>query len=103
MFGLFVAVETYTGFCFSMRVTLEIPDEIFAAARLPEGGWERAAKKELALAFYARGVLSLGKAVELAETSRMTFEGWLAERKIERPFSTSDLTKEVEWAGSGME
>ena len=34
-------------------------------------GWEREARKELALAFYARGVLSLGKTVELAETSRM--------------------------------
>ena len=81
-----------------MTVTLEIPDEIVSAARLAEGDWAGEVKKELALAFYERGVLSLGKAVELAEVTRMEFEGWLAVRKIERPFAVGDLERDLRWA-----
>jgi predicted HTH domain antitoxin len=80
---------------FSMILRLEIPDSLLAATGLTEAVWSREAKKELGLAFYARGFLSLGKAVELAETSRMEFERWLAERQIERPFSEEELAREL--------
>ncbi|MBN8458277.1 MAG: UPF0175 family protein [Verrucomicrobia bacterium] len=77
-----------------MTLTLDISDKALAAARLACGDVRYEAKKELALAFYARGFLSLGKAVELAETTRRDFESWLAERKIERPFSEEELARE---------
>lgn len=81
-----------------VTLTLEISDKALAAARLECGDVRREAKKELALAFYARGFLSLGKAVELAETTRMEFEGWLRERKIERPYSVEDAARDIAWA-----
>lgn len=81
-----------------MILNLEIPDALISASLLTEAEWVHEARKELALAFYARGFLSLGKAVELAETTRMSFEAWLAERKIERPFSEAELEREVAWA-----
>lgn len=81
-----------------MRLILDISDELYAGSHLGRVAWEREAKKELALAFYARGFVSLGKAVGIAETSRMQFERWLVDRKVERPFSEEELEKELSWA-----
>ena len=78
-----------------MKLTLDIPDEAFLSFGMTGEDLRREAKKEIALAFYARGFVSLGKAVEIAETSRMQFERWLADRKIERPFSEEELEKEL--------
>ncbi len=81
-------------------VTLQIPDELLEAAPGGVADWEFEAKKELALAFYARGLISAGKASELAGVPRRQFEAWLGERRIERPFSDADLRADLEWAAS---
>jgi len=83
-----------------VALTLQISDELLAASGLPASDWEFEARKELALAFYARGLFSIGKAAELAAATRMEFERWVAERKIERPFSEVDLARELEWVKS---
>ncbi len=85
-----------------MTVTLNLPDEVFAAAGVPEGRVEDEARKELALAFYGRGILSCGKACELAGTSRMEFDRLLKERKIVRAYDVEDLETDLEWAGYGV-
>jgi predicted HTH domain antitoxin len=51
-------------------LTLEIPYEVLEGAKLPEKEMENEFRKELALALYARGVLSLGKARLLARMTR---------------------------------
>lgn len=84
-----------------MIVTLDIPDEALAASHLPKAEWESEARKELALAFYARGLLSAGKATELSRVSRMEFEKLVANRKIVRPLDLSDLEQDVAWAEQG--
>jgi predicted HTH domain antitoxin len=81
-------------------LTLDIPDEALAASPLPKVDWENEARKELALAFYARGLLSAGKATEWSGVSRMEFEQWIAERKIVRPLSVSDFDEDQAWAQS---
>ena len=43
---------------------VEISDDVAQAMRLPAVEIQCEAKKELAIAFYSRGILSLGKAVE---------------------------------------
>jgi predicted HTH domain antitoxin len=48
-------------------MTLEIPAEVLEGARLPPREMEREFRKELALALYARDVLSLGRARLSAE------------------------------------
>lgn len=81
-----------------MTLTLDISDAVFSGLGIGREEIQNEARKELALAFYARGFVSLGKAVELAGTTRIVFEGWLRERKIERPYTVDDLSDDLEWS-----
>ena len=79
------------------NITLEVPAEVVQATRLPEDEIEREFRKELALALYQRGVLSLGKARLLAQMTRWEFEELLAARKIPRHYSEADLRDDIEY------
>jgi predicted HTH domain antitoxin len=50
-----------------MGMQLEIPDSVVQAIRLPEERMSQELRRELAIALYAQGLLSFGKARELAE------------------------------------
>ena len=54
------------GITTSMRFTIEIPDAAVEALKLPASEVQAELRKELAVAVYSRGALSLGKAVEIA-------------------------------------
>jgi len=75
-------------------LTLEIPYAVLEGAKLPEKEMEDEFRKELALALYQRGVLSLGKARLLA---RMTFEELLAKRRAERHYTAKDLQEDINY------
>jgi len=77
---------------------IEIPDEAVRAMKIPAAEVEAELKKELALALYARGALSLGKAVEMAGVTRADFERVLGQRAIERPYSAAELEHDLSWA-----
>jgi predicted HTH domain antitoxin len=79
-------------------MTLEIPDKVVEGMPLPAANAQAEVKKEVALALYARGLLSLGKAVELAGVTRDDFETVLAHRHIERPYDTTELERDLAWA-----
>ena len=81
-----------------MQVTLEIPDEAVHSMRLRASDAQAEIAKEIALALYARGLLSLGKATELAGMARLDFEAILAKRRIERPFDVTELERDLAWA-----
>jgi predicted HTH domain antitoxin len=81
-----------------MALTVEIPDEAINALRIPASEVEVELKRELALALYARGALSLGKAVEMAGSNRAQFESHLAQRRIERPYNAAELEHDLAWA-----
>ena len=70
-----------------MTLQLEIPDG--ALDSLTADGLSAAGvlKLEVALALYQRGILSIGKAREIAGVSRMEFETILAARNIVRNYS----------------
>ena len=51
-------------------LVLKIPDDVLDAVRLPPQEIEPEFRKELALALYQRGALSLGKARSLAQMTR---------------------------------
>ena len=55
-------------------------------------------QRELALALYRRGVLSLGKARVLAQMSRWQFEQLLGERRVPRHYMASDLAEDIRHA-----
>lgn len=77
---------------------LEIPSEVLDAVKLPPGEVEGELRKELALALYRRGVLSLGKARLLAQMSRWQFEQLLADRRVPRHYSEADLGEDLQYA-----
>ena len=56
-----------------MSVILKIPDHVANAIRLPANDPKQALMTELAIALYARGILSFGKARELTSLNRIKF------------------------------
>jgi len=77
------------------KLTLEIPGEILSAVRLPPKEMEREFRKELALALYQRGALSLGKARLLAQMTHWEFEELLGQRKVMRHYTDADLEEDI--------
>ena len=78
-------------------MTLEIPSDIVDAAKLPQGEQEKEFRKELAIALYQRGVLSLGKARALGQMTRWEFEELLGQRKIVRHYTELDLEVDIQY------
>jgi predicted HTH domain antitoxin len=78
-------------------LTLEIPSSVLEGAKLPEKELEDEFRKELALALYQRGVLSLGKARLLARMSRWQFEELLGKRRIARHYTVEDLQEDINY------
>jgi predicted HTH domain antitoxin len=81
-----------------MNITVHIPDSIARSLRIPEGEAEERVRQELAAALYARGLLSFGKAAELARISRFSFADVLAQRHIARPYGDDDLNDDSSYA-----
>ena len=68
--------------------------------RLPEGEIPRRLRTELAIALYAQGALSLGKAAELAEMSRLFFGELVGQRGIPRHYGDEDLAQDLAYGRS---
>ncbi|MBN1584655.1 MAG: UPF0175 family protein [Anaerolineae bacterium] len=83
-----------------MSIQLEIPDSIVQAMRLPLADQRQQLLTELALALYAQGALSLGKACELAGLDRYEFGLLLGRRDIPRHYTSSDLEDDLAYAHS---
>jgi predicted HTH domain antitoxin len=81
-----------------MSIQLEIPDSIAEALRLSRQDQKQQLLLELALALYARGILSFGKARELAGLSQYEFGLLLGKREIPRHYTESDLQDDVSYA-----
>lgn len=80
------------------KVQLEIPEEVVRALKLPPKEVQRELCKEPALALYERGVLSLGKARELAGMTRWQFHELLGQRRIARHYTEEDLAEDLTYA-----
>ena len=74
-----------------MSIQLQIPDTVAQAIRLPEDRLEHELRVELAVALYAQGLLSFGKARELASTGRYEFGRLLGERGVPRHYGREEL------------
>ena len=81
-------------------MNLNIPDSVLQCLRIPEGEIEQRLRIELAIALYTQGALSLGKAAELAEMSRMNFGEMVGEREIARHYGDAELAQDVSYARS---
>jgi predicted HTH domain antitoxin len=83
-----------------MSVRIEIPDSVVQAIRLPEERLPQELRVELAMALYAQGLLSFGKARELAEMGKYEFGKLLGERQISRHYGREELEDDIAYARS---
>ncbi len=83
-----------------MSLTLEIPDTVEHALCLPKVGRQEALTLELAIALYSRGILSLGKASELARLSKIELGLLLGRRGVPRHYGEQELALDLEYARS---
>ncbi len=81
-----------------MTFHVDIPESIANSIRLPLTEIEPRLRTELALALYAQGILSFGKAAELAEVSRYAFAELAGERNIPRHYTEHDLAQDLDYA-----
>lgn len=79
-------------------MNLEIPESIANSLRLPVTEVAPRLRTELAVALYSQGILSFGKASELAESSRFGFADLLASREIPRHYTDDELTQDLRYA-----
>ncbi len=80
-----------------MGMSLEIPADVLSAVTLPQNEVQHEFRKELAIALYQRGVLSLGKARVLAQMTRWEFEELLGRRKVLRHYTDLDLEEDIQY------
>ena len=81
----------------SEGMILGILTSVLRATRLPAHELQDEYRKELALALYRRGVLSVGKARLLTQMTRWGFEDLLGERKISRHYAEADLEEDIQY------
>lgn len=81
-----------------MSLMMEISDSVLAALRLPISQRTRRLKTELALMLYAEGSLSLGKACELADLTRLEFGILLGQRDLPRRYTLQDFEEDLTYA-----
>jgi predicted HTH domain antitoxin len=81
-----------------MTYHLDIPESIANSIRLPMTEIEPRLRVELALALYTQGILSFGKAAELAELTRFAFADLIGERNIPRHYTQQDLAQDLDYA-----
>ena len=80
------------------KITVDIPDDVAEVLRLPPAEAEQEVRKELAVTLYARQLLPMGKARQLADLSRRDFDALLADRQVPRQYSEDDLEADLEYA-----
>lgn len=81
-----------------MGVQLDIPDSVSQAIRLPERRLQQELLVELAVALYRHGLLSFGKARELAGLDKYDFGKVLGQREVPRHYGPADLEDDLSYA-----
>jgi predicted HTH domain antitoxin len=81
-----------------MSIELKIPDSVVEAMRLPRQDQEQQLMVELAVALYARSILSFGKARELAGMGKYEFGILLGRRGVPRHYELDDLHDDIAYA-----
>ncbi|MGC1375392.1 MAG: UPF0175 family protein [Anaerolineales bacterium] len=81
-----------------MTIHLEIPDAVADAMRLPGGERQQRITIELAVALYAQGILSFGKARQLCGVTKYEFGVLLGRRGVPRHYTEEDLQDDLKYA-----
>ena len=78
-----------------MTLQLEFNDEIQDALRIPLDEQKGRLRRELALRLYEKGLLSLGKARQLAGMEKWDFLLLLAQEGISRQYDKMELDRDL--------
>lgn len=81
-----------------MALQLEISDSVVGGLQIPASEVESRLRTELAAGLYAQGILSFGKARELAEMSQYEFGDLIGSRGIPRHYTEADLEADLAYA-----
>lgn len=81
-----------------MAIHLEIPDAVADAMRLPGDERQQRILIELAVSFYAQGILSFGKARQLCDMTKFEFGLLLGRRGVPRHYSQEDFQDDLAYA-----
>ena len=81
-----------------MDVQLHIPDSVVQAIRLPEERISQELVVELAIALYRQGILSFGKARELAGMGKYEFGHLLGKRGVLCHYGQEELEDDPKYA-----
>jgi predicted HTH domain antitoxin len=77
------------------RLVLEISNEIAESLQLPSSERLSRVKRELAIRLYQKGLLSFGKAQELAQMTKWEFHLLLGDEEIERSYDLEELESDL--------
>ena len=78
------------------KISIEIPVNILRSVKLPPNEINERLKQELAVHLYEQGMLTFGKARELAGMSKWDFHELLGKRKIPRRYDEEELNRDIE-------
>jgi len=77
------------------QVSINIQEDLVQAIRVPASEVPSRLKRELAVRLYEKGLLTFGKARELAEMPRWAFHDLLGEEGIERRYDMEELEDDL--------
>jgi len=78
------------------EVLVKVPSDLMRILRLDEEELEKAVRLYLAIELYREGVVSLGKAAEIAGLSRWEMMELLASKGIPLNYDEDDLSEDIE-------
>jgi predicted HTH domain antitoxin len=78
------------------HLSIDIPDDVLQAMKLPLRDAPVRLRTELALRLYEKGILSLGKARKLSSLSRWEFHEQLGQQGILRRYDVQELEEDLD-------
>ncbi|WP_258083232.1 UPF0175 family protein [Thermococcus thermotolerans] len=78
------------------EVIVKVPSDLMRILRLDERELSRAVRVYLAIELYREGIVSLGKAAEIAGISRWEMMELLASRGVSLNYDENDLQEDIE-------
>lgn len=77
-------------------LTLDIPEEVLIAIKIPRDRLKTDLKRELALQLYRENMISFANAHRMADMTKIEFHYLLGERRITRQYNGEDYDRDLE-------
>jgi predicted HTH domain antitoxin len=78
-----------------METKLKLPHELITICKVRENELEAFLKRAIAIELFREGLVSIGKASEIAEVSRNEMMDLLGERRIPLHYTVEDLEEDI--------